>query len=588
MDPNFTVSKAIADGTIEESEVSKGILELFKQRIRDIMKNRVFVFAFMMMLFSLYSGCSRDQGFDIEETVRARRSGKVLIFDHANILNDASEYCNRYLRSIRDDNHLEALIVTVPTIGDHWTIDGLANKLFENWQIGRDTNGRGILFFLVNDEKQVRLEISAELEDVFTDGFTGYVEDLHLKAAFLGGRIGTGLMGLMEELEKRAQLKDDGGYSQETISKLDMEFLSQGAGARRDLTRYKEEKVLSVGRQYPAGATPEQAWKTMIQAWKNKVRDPNLGVYTRMTRLAYRDYRNLPDSHYEKEVSTYANKPYEVIQNKDHAVIFFGNKKGWDNAPFLLCRTEEGWQFDIVRQRKYIRMGRSPLWGIERTDHPYVDLISRCPYFMGQDIPLEPEDVYKLKDDRRIAERIMALEKDLEAQPDDFDILMELGKLWTITSGSRSRIEILQKATKLNPQAPGPHKYLAISHVDMFYQYRTAIQELNRYMELKPGDPFAYNFLGYLYLEENEYKKAIAALEKAVDLQPDNCYAYCKLSRAHAMIFLGQGKLDPRRNAHVDACRKMLRKAETTLTTNPRRVRWLKRWLKRELGSKLD
>ena len=546
------------------------------------MKNRTLIFALTMMLFSLHAGCSRDKGFDLEETLRARPSEEALIFDYAHILNDASAYCNRYLENIRDDLHLEALIVTLPTLGDHWTVDGLANELFENWRIGRNTSGRGVLLLLVNDRKQVRLEVSGELEDVFTDGFTGCVEDLHLKAAFLGGRIGTGLMGLMEEMEKRAQLKYEGGYSRETISSLDTAFLSQGAGARRDLTRYKEEEDVSADRPYPAGATPEKAWENLIQGWKDKVRDPNLGVYTRMTRLAYRAYRNLPDAHYEKEAATYADKPYEVIQSEDHAVIYFGNKKGWDNAPFLFCRTEEGWQFDIVRQRKYIRMGRNPLWGIERADYPYVKLLSRCPYFMGQDIPLEPEDTYRIQDDRRIAERILALENKLEADPDDFDTLMELGRLWTITSGSRSRIKILQKASELNPQAPGPHKYLAISHVDMFYQYRRAIQELNRYVELEPGDPFAYQFLGYLHLEENEYQKAISRLEKAVDLRPDNGYAYCKLCRAHAMIYLGQGKLDPRRSAHADACRDMLRKAETVHTPNPTRVRWLKQWLKKK------
>jgi hypothetical protein len=57
------------------------------------------------------------------------------------------------------------------------------------------------------------------------------------------------------------------------------------------------------------------------------VRDPNLGVYTQITRLAYRDLRNLPDLRYEEDVRTYRKKPYDVLQNDRFAVIFFGEKK---------------------------------------------------------------------------------------------------------------------------------------------------------------------------------------------------------------------------------------------------------------------
>jgi hypothetical protein len=83
---------------------------------------------------------------------------------------------------------------------------------------------------------------------------------------------------------------------------------------------------------------------------------------------------------------------------------------GWENAPFLFVRTEAGWQFDIVHQRKYIRMGRSPKWGIERADYPYIELLARCPYFMGQDIPLADEDRHRVEADDEIARRIVDLE----------------------------------------------------------------------------------------------------------------------------------------------------------------------------------
>ena len=153
-------------------------------------------------------------------------------------------------------------------------------------------------------------------------------------------------------------------------------------------------------------------------------------MYTEITKLAYRDFQNLPDSRYEEDVLTYGTKPYEIIQNDTYAVIFFGKKKGWENAPFLFCRTGEGWKFDIVHQRKYVRMGRTPHWGIERSEYPYVELLSGCPYWMNQDIPLEDDDIYRIDDDHKLTQKIGSLEQAFKNDFQDFQTVMQLGKLY--------------------------------------------------------------------------------------------------------------------------------------------------------------
>ena len=94
------------------------------------------------------------------------------------------------------------------------------------------------------------------------------------------------------------------------------------------------------------------------------------------------------------------------------AVVSFGDKKGWDNVPFLLCNTPEGWKFDIVYKRKYIRMGPSPEWGIERTIFPYIELLEEFPYYTGQDMPLEAEDIFHLAEDAREGEMDYKLPED--------------------------------------------------------------------------------------------------------------------------------------------------------------------------------
>ena len=526
--------------------------------------------------FSLRNGQIADR-----DRLQTRPSGKDgYVFDYADILDDIKSSTEKYLSLIYTDYAIEALVVTLPSLPPSHTIESLAAEMFSNWQIGGTTGGRGLLLLLSAKEKLVKIEVSYELEDVFTDIFCGYTEDKQLKAYFLSDQVDIGLVAVMEEIEQRAQIKHQADYTVAQIEGLDADLLSGGAGAKRQLTDYREEEVSAAGQNYPAGRTPDEAWHTLIRSWEDKVRDPNLGVYTAITRLAYRDFKNLPDSRYEEDVNTYKNKPYEVIQNHTYAVIFFGKKKGWDNAPFLFCRTAAGWQFDIVHQRKYVRMGRNPHWGIERADYPYVDLLAKCSYWMNQDIPREGDDIYRIENDNRLADEIIGLEQAYASDPQDFATVMGLGKLYTITSLSpKKRISFLKKARQLDPDSPEPSKYLGIVHLDAFYQFESAIREMEAYVGHRPEDVFGHNYLGYLYYCEKRYKPAIKELEKALRLRTDNCYAYAKLSRAYAGLYLQSSKLDPRRPGYRRKAVTMMEKASATESADPRRIKWLRRYL---------
>ncbi len=528
-------------------------------------------------------GCEffAEKRFDLEKIVRSRPERDRYIFDYAAILEDAEESTQRYLKMINEAYRIEALIVSVPSLEKSRSIEDLALEMFSNWAIGKKHDGRGILLLLAAEEKQVKLEISLELEDVFTDAFSGYAEDLQLRSYFLSDQLGIGLVALMEEMENRAYIKHQGNYTKGQIAQLDSQYLSQGAGTTRDLNRFENEEIHSSGGRYPAGRTPVEAWQNLITSWRDKARDPNLGVYSAITRLTYRDFTNLPDSRYEKDYRTYRNKSYEVISDGQYAVIYFGKKDGWENAPFLFARTEAGWQFDIVHQRKYIRMGRSPKWGIERSDHPYIDLLARCPYFMGQDIPFEDGDRYRVEADEEIARRIVDLENQYQRNPNEVSTAMALGRLYAITSMGQKGLTVLKKVKQLDPQTPDPYKYLAILYVDMFYQYEQAIRELEEYVRRRPDDVFGRNYLGYLYYETQRYKKAVTEWEKAQELDPQNGYAACKLVRAYGQMVKATQKIDPRRLLYKERTQAAYRKAVEILSPDHRRIQWLQRWLAR-------
>lgn len=517
------------------------------------------------MFFGLLACSSQDQ--DI-------RPDDVLLLDNAQLLADVAESLENQLHHIADNYGVEVVLATVPGTGSE-TIKEMSARLFTIWSVGREYSGNGLLLLLAEGEKEVRLEVGLALEGVFTDLFTGYIEDKQLKSYFLSNQLEIGLIAVLEEIEARAALMLRNSASVDQINALDMRFLSAGGGADVELSNYRSTHVARANKRYPAGRSPDEAWQTLLQSWRDKNRDPDLGVYTPVTRLIYRDFTNQPDRRFDEDVRTWGNKAYEVIQDGDYAVIFFGKKKGWDNAPFLFCRTAEGWQFDMVHQRKIVRMGRSPLWGIERGEHPYIHLLSRCPYWMGQDIPRRGEDLYDVLQDGQTAQSVLALEQQLTEKPNDFDILLKLGRLYTLTSMNQKRFKLLKEADTIQPNHPEVIKTLAIAHVDAHYQYQNALDLMDTYVSLQPEDPFGYFYRAYLLIMLEQPSDAITSLQEGLALEPDNIYGLCKLVRAH----LAAG-----RETNRETARLVFQTAESG-SPDHIRIKWLRRLL-RDYGKK--
>jgi len=502
------------------------------------------------------------------EEASEHRDGRLLI-DRAEVLEDISESALNYLEHIRDDYQVEIVIATVPAVNPDETLKQLSARLFSEWDVGRRYGGQGLLLMLADRNKEVRIEVGSELEHVFTDLFTGYIETKQLTSYYLSGQLDIGLMAVLEEIEARAQLVNLDKTDPDSIRERDETFLSGGGGADLDLEKIAETAEIDFDRSYPAGASPDEAWQTLIRSWREKNRNPDIGVYTPVTRLIYRSFTRQPERRFEEDIRTWGDKPYEIIENGDFAVVFFGNKKGWENAPFLFSRTGEGWQFDMVHQRKLVRMGRAPAWGIERGEHPYIDLLSRCPYWMGQDIWLTGDDVYSVSRDRETAARIIELENLLSGDEDDFAVLYELGRLYTITSMGQQRFDLLNQAGELAPDHPGVLKFLAVAHVDGHYQYETALPLMQRYIQLRPEDPFGFFFLGYLYLMTDQPKQSIRAFSKGLALDPGNVYGLCKLARAHVARGSGNDR---------ETALSLLKKLQATAPDHLR-VRWLEKKL---------
>jgi tetratricopeptide (TPR) repeat protein len=512
------------------------------------------------------------------------QSGRYL-FDYAGNLEHYEEGVHRFLRRMSERFHIEAVIVTLPAMPAQTYPEALAVDLVNHWRIGGGFEGRGLLLLLVEQDKQVKLEVTYELEDVFTDAFTGYIEDLQLRPYYFADDIGTGLVAVMEELEQRAELKQQGEYTPGVIASLDAELLAGGAGARRSLDRYEKERESAAAAADGPGKgarSPQEAWSVMLTKWAGEGADIDMDVYTGMTRMAMGD-PNHADARIGRSLPHWRNADYQVLQDGEYAVIWFGNVKGWDNAPFLFCRTPTGWKFDIVHQRQLVVMGENPDWMIEQGDYPYVGLLVDAPQSTGKDLPLPAEDRYFCRDDAGLARQIRELEKAHDDSPDDIGVLLSLARLGVITGQRPAHVQpLLKRLRELAPDNPEVYRYAAIYNVNAFFQYKTALKDMQAYIELRPDDAFGHNFIGFLYNHLGDYEASIESLERAVGLAPDNVYAYSLLARDYALLYR-KAESDSSRRRHREQSLTMLQKAASSPTPDAVRVARLRAWLDRRL-----
>lgn len=464
--------------------------------------------------------------FDLEK----RPGVGMLLFDYAGILIGSEEGIDRYLKGIGISGGIEMVVVTLPSISDiklQESIEEAAFRLFNNWEIGKEYGGQGILVLMVEDIGEVKIEVANGLEDVFTDLFSGVAADKQLKPHLEQGTIGFALVAIMEEFEQRAYIKKSDNYTPQLIAERDRKFLSIGAGVQRELDDYDlnqkhDASSSEITTSDKKGATtPEQAWEIIISKWLGEGKYQDYDIHTQATDLISGDQNKLKYSW----AKMYKAMNYRVIQDGNYAVISFGKKKGWDNSPIFLIKTAnpEGWKMDFVNQRKYVVMGAAPYWKVERGNHPYVYQSAYAWQDTAKDLPIDIDDLYSAGRDATLARQYQQAVSHIKENPNDFDAAMQAGRLGTIMALLPKDIHpYLNQAEKLNLQSPLPHKYKAINAIESNYQYKTALIQIRKFLE-KGGNPvFGNNFLGYMLVKTGDRDGGMEAFKKSLQYGYDN------------------------------------------------------------------
>ncbi len=107
----------------------------------------------------------------------------------------------------------------------------------------------------------------------------------------------------------------------------------------------------------------------------------------------------------------------------------------------------------------------------------------------------------------------------------DADYYVERGDEYLYQGNYKQAIADYDKAIELDPSCATAYNNRGITYRKQG-DYERAIVDHNKAIELEPDYATAYNNRGNVYYDQGNYEQAIANYNKAIELDPDYAYAY--------------------------------------------------------------
>lgn len=308
-------------------------------------------------LIFLFCSCSVEQA-------------KLFLDDRAGLLTKEQEaqveqYHEVLLRDL--DVHFRLVIL------EKESADINRDAVFEFGSLGEKTSAaRGVLFLVDPEGKQVRIEIGYDLEGVFPDGLVGYLEEKQMAPFFRNGQVANGIMATGELLVSRLISGDS--VKEQNVNGSELDHYSGGAGARVDLSVEKNDvdkgEAVSTN-EYLPGTTPEETLIAYKELLTNRIKDPNLPLFTLETRRFFAQWV-VTDAQQQNELRSLEEGGQDgVIIEGDYAVLRFQVQQR-TNAPYFFQKEEQGWMLDFATMSRVIRMNHKNQWHLVSCEHPYM------------------------------------------------------------------------------------------------------------------------------------------------------------------------------------------------------------------------
>ncbi len=154
-------------------------------------KNKILAGFFSgILLFLILVSCLVPPGY-AQVRIPERRG---LVNDFANVIPSAQE---QQLLGVTSEllrkSEIPVVVVTMPNI-EGAEYNDYANRLYEQWGIGKKGEDKGVLVFVTVEERKMRIEVGYGLEGVIPDGLAGEIRDTYMIPFLRQDRFGEGIL----------------------------------------------------------------------------------------------------------------------------------------------------------------------------------------------------------------------------------------------------------------------------------------------------------------------------------------------------------------------------------------------------------
>lgn len=313
----------------------------------------------LMLLFYL-PGCQKDTPRSLD-----------FVDDRAGLLTTGErDRIQNYHQHLLEDVNIHLQVTTLSQAAVD--IDALALELFESYGVGKPTlAARGVLLLVDPQGRQVRLEVGYDLEAVFTDLLVSRVERQQMVPFFQAGRVGSGLEATVELLVAEALRQPEEAIT----GKPQLEHLSGGGGAKTNVaigSGVSDNIPHASQALFIPGDDPLATLQVYQEVLRQRVKDPDLSIYTRESREFFRQWL-VTDGQQANELNSLREilDSGEVRTGEDYAVVR-SEPSARTHAPYFLRRTNEGWQIDFVTLSQVVSFNHRNQWHFRTLDHPYM------------------------------------------------------------------------------------------------------------------------------------------------------------------------------------------------------------------------
>lgn len=473
---------------------------------------------------------AEPQTVQAQDTLPAKPIEQPCYFNSSS-LQTINEVAIGDLRRAQKHTNIDYSMALLDQLPSGYTPETAAAELFDQWQVGRLHDGRGVLFLFIEADGVLKIEVGYEMEDIFPDAFVASFQET-LKDYYRGEYFGDVVSSMIITMMRRAQGEEaqamvtqfQGSLPSASASSVTQsaDYLSGGAGvteshfikSRTDRLRNVKQLSDSERAHYDKDADLETVLQRYLDSLKKGINDPYLPLLTKGSQFMRMEYPK--NSGFQKNAYRDFSGPYTIYKSGDYAAVRFDRP---EVMPILFRKDAVGdWLADITKSWAYSQATgnlktMNPAYG----DHAWI--FAWDAKFKEPEIPTTPGPLAK---DQSLEQVIMRLEHLIKTSPETADHYFQLADIFYYECyWIRDAMKLIEQGLELDPNNCLYRK----RYIQFAYRFPDLSRVQAHYESIYQYDPGDFKNLGsfrsYLkWRRPSGYEAKREQLEEAKEHKP--------------------------------------------------------------------